>query len=147
MPDNAKLPLVYACSGCSDVAQIANHVAVRLDRSGEAQMSCIAGVGGDVPALVRVARSGRPVVAIDGCKLACVENSLARHGVRPTHHYRLWALGLKKQMKRDFAPEEADAVYRHIVADLNARRTDDAATTSGSDEARRRAQQESETGG
>ena len=30
-------PLVYACSGCSSAAQLANHVAVRLDRSGVAE--------------------------------------------------------------------------------------------------------------
>lgn len=41
------LPLVYACSGCSNVAQLANTIAVRLDRAGLAEMSCIAGVGGD----------------------------------------------------------------------------------------------------
>lgn len=131
MPEKAKTPIVYACSGCSDVAQLANHVAVRLDRSGEAQMSCISGVGGDVPALVRIARSGRPIVAIDGCKLACVEHSLARHGVQPTHHYRLWAFGLKKRLKRDFAPDEADAVYRRIVTDIDGRRTHDATAASG----------------
>ena len=36
--------LVYSCSGCSDVAQLANDVALRLDHSGAAEMSCIAGV-------------------------------------------------------------------------------------------------------
>ncbi|HAQ85985.1 MAG TPA: zinc-binding protein, partial [Pseudomonas sp.] len=43
-----RLPLVYACSGCSNVAQLANTLAVRLDRAGLAEMSCIAGVGGRV---------------------------------------------------------------------------------------------------
>ena len=28
------LPLVYSCSGCSSAAQMANHVALRLDREG-----------------------------------------------------------------------------------------------------------------
>ena len=55
------LPLVYACSGCSNVAQLANTLAVRLDRSGVAEMSCIAGVGGHVAALVNKARSGRRI--------------------------------------------------------------------------------------
>mgnify|MGYP000305313313 CR=1 FL=1 len=57
------LPLVYSCSGCSSAAQMANHVALRLDREGEAEMSCIAGVGGNVPHLVNIARSGRPILA------------------------------------------------------------------------------------
>ncbi|MFC3282033.1 putative zinc-binding protein [Litchfieldella rifensis] len=36
--------LIYSCSGCSDVAQLANEVALRLDHAGVAEMSCIAGV-------------------------------------------------------------------------------------------------------
>ncbi|TAK94969.1 MAG: zinc-binding protein, partial [Aquabacterium sp.] len=47
--DTAHQALVYACSGCSSAAQLANHLAVRLDREGIAEMSCIAGVGGRVP--------------------------------------------------------------------------------------------------
>ena len=54
------LPLVYSCSGCSSAAQMANQLAIRLDREGLAEMSCIAGVGGGVPGLVKTARSGRP---------------------------------------------------------------------------------------
>ena len=76
-------PLVYACSGCSSAAQMANYVAICLDRAGLAEMSCIAGVGGDVPSLVKLAKSGRPVVAIDGCKLHCARSCLSRHGVEP----------------------------------------------------------------
>ena len=41
-------PLVYSCSGCSSAAQMANYLALQLDRQGEAEMSCIAGVGGNV---------------------------------------------------------------------------------------------------
>ncbi|MFO6380467.1 anaerobic/virulence modulator AnvM, partial [Pseudomonas aeruginosa] len=81
-PDDP-LPLVYACSGCSNVAQLANDLALRLDRARLAEMSCIAGVGGDVPLLVRRARSGRPILALDGCPLHCVKGCLARHEVVP----------------------------------------------------------------
>lgn len=90
-------PLVYACSGCSNVAQLANDMAVVMDREGYAQMSCIAGVGGDVKGLVKVARSGRPILAIDGCPIACVKQTLARHGVKPTWHMELSELGIKKR--------------------------------------------------
>lgn len=45
--NNSNLPLVYSCSGCSSAAQMANHLAVQLDRTGLAEMSCIAGVGGN----------------------------------------------------------------------------------------------------
>ena len=82
-------PIVYSCSGCSSAAQLANHVALRLDRCGAAEMSCIAGVGGDVPHLMKTARSGRPIIALDGCPLVCVKSTLARHGIEPARPYQL----------------------------------------------------------
>lgn len=48
-----ELPLIYSCSGCSNIAQLANDVAVKMDREGFAEMSCIAGVGGNVKPLVK----------------------------------------------------------------------------------------------
>ena len=111
-------PLVYSCSGCSSAAQLANHVAVRLDRSGVAEMSCIAGVGGDVASLVKTARSGRPVVALDGCPLVCVQSTLARHGIAPTRHYQLQQYGVRKRQHEDFDPAQAREVLERVVRDL-----------------------------
>ena len=112
------LPLGYSCSGCSSAAQLANHVAVRMDRKGVAEMSCIAGVGGDVPKLVRLAQSGRPILALDGCPLVCVKSSLARHGITPGRHYQLHEYGVKKRNHQDFDPQEAAEVLARIEADL-----------------------------
>ena len=111
-------PLVYACSGCSSAAQLANHVALRLDRSGVAEMSCIAGVGGDVPSLVKTARAGRPIIALDGCPLVCVKSSLARHGINPDRHYQLQHYGVRKRQHEDFDPAQAQTVLARVTADL-----------------------------
>ena len=113
-------PLVYACSGCSDVAQLANEVALRLDHAGVAEMSCIAGVGGGVPVLVRTARSGRPVVAIDGCQLHCASHCLAKAGVTPTTHVRLYERGLRKRRGRRY-DETTIAEVTEDVGELIAR--------------------------
>jgi uncharacterized metal-binding protein len=111
-------PLVYSCSGCSSAAQLANYVAVRLDRLGVAEMSCIAGVGGDVKPLVRKATSRRPVIAIDGCALACAKHCLARHGVEPAHYYLLSEYGVKKRYHEDFDRAQADDAVARVSADL-----------------------------
>jgi uncharacterized metal-binding protein len=111
-------PLVYACSGCSSAAQLANHVAVRLDRAGLAEMSCIAGVGGDVPSLLKTARSGRPIVALDGCPLVCVKSSLARHGITPDQHHPLQTYGVRKRQHEDFDPVQAQQVLEQVSAGL-----------------------------
>jgi uncharacterized metal-binding protein len=115
-----RLPLVYSCSGCSSAAQMANAVAIRLDRANHAEMSCIAGVGGDVPSLVRLAQSGRPIVAIDGCPLHCVRSCLARHGVTPSMHLTLTELGIRKKYHMEFNETEATAVFESVVANLQA---------------------------
>ena len=116
--DLSHQPLVYSCSGCSSAAQLANHVAVQMDRSGLAEMSCIAGVGGDVPRLVNLAKSGRPIIALDGCPLVCVKSSLARHGIEPARHYQLHEYGVKKRNHQDFDPEQAAEVLGRVEADL-----------------------------
>jgi uncharacterized metal-binding protein len=110
--------LAYSCSGSSNVAQLANHIAVRLDRLGLAQMSCIVGVGGDVKSLVRTATAGRPVIAIDGCPLGCVERVLAAKGVRPEVMIRLHERGLRKRQHVDFDADERDAVFAEVLAEL-----------------------------
>lgn len=117
MSSNEKLPLVYSCSGASSAAQMANHLAVKLDRLKVAEMSCIAGVGGEVKALVRTARSGRPIIALDGCPLQCVAQILKRHDLHPDRHYDLSKAGVKKKPHEDFDPQEAAQVLQRILTD------------------------------
>ncbi|HMN65126.1 MAG: putative zinc-binding protein [Burkholderiaceae bacterium] len=125
MTTRSNLPLVYSCSGCSSAAQLANHLALRLDRAGLAEMSCIAGIGGDVPALVatarKAARAGRPVLAIDGCALACARACLHQRGLAPTEHVQLAEDGVRKSYHADFDPAQADRLYdrlAHRIAQL-----------------------------
>jgi len=108
------LPLVYACSGCSNVAQLANTLAVRLDRSGVAEMSCIAGVGGHVAALVNKARSGRRIFALDGCPLQCVENCLKQHGLHADVHLILSHYGVRKCYGEDCTEAQSDELFEGI---------------------------------
>ena len=117
MTGDKKLPLVYSCSGASSAAQMANHLAVKLDRLLVAEMSCIAGVGGDVKSLVKTAKSGRPIIALDGCPLHCAAKILQRQGLRADKHYDLSKLEVKKQMHADFDPQEAARVLQHILDD------------------------------
>jgi len=113
--DYQKLPLVYSCSGCSSAAQTANYIALKLDRDGEAEMSCISGVGGNVASLVKKAQSGRPVIALDGCVLACTLNCLAERGVTADYHLKLQEHGVKKRYHADFDQENADEIAVELV--------------------------------
>ena len=112
----AELPIVYSCSGCSSAAQMTNHVALQLDRRGIAEMSCIAGIGGDVPHLLKLAKSGRPIIALDGCPLSCVKQTLARHEIVPRWYCQLSDYGVKKKYHADFDPAQAEAVIEEVIA-------------------------------
>lgn len=111
------IPLIYSCSGASSAAQMANHLAVRLDRLGVAEMSCIAGVGGDVKPLVRTAKSGRPIIALDGCPLHCAAHILRRHGIEPDRHHDLSRESVAKRYHEDFDAAQAAALLPGLAAE------------------------------
>jgi uncharacterized metal-binding protein len=113
------LPLVYSCSGCSSAAQMANDLAVRLDREREAEMSCIAGVGGDVGPLVDTPTSGRPMLVIDGCPLECARKSLEQHAVSPDRHVNLAKRGVPKGYHTDYDDELAADLYDDLVWEID----------------------------
>lgn len=82
-------------------------------------MSCISGVGGGVPALTRVARSGRPILALDGCPLACVKACLASAGVTPTAHLVLNRLGATKRQHGACTDDEEAATWAVVEQTLS----------------------------
>jgi uncharacterized metal-binding protein len=112
------LPLVYSCSGCSNIAQLANQVAIELDRDRVAQMSCIAGVGGSVVSLLKIAQSAQTIISLDGCPLHCVKSCLAQHNIESTHHYTLTDYGVKKKYHMDFAPTDVSAIKDRVINDI-----------------------------
>ena len=126
------LPLVYSCSGCSSAAQMANQMALWLDRNGVAEMSCIAGVGGGVTGLVGKARAGQRILALDGCMLVCVSACLKQAGVKPDSHVVLSTFGVKKRQHADFDPVQAREIYQQKIVPVAER----LAAESPSDEER-----------
>lgn len=114
----ADKPLIYSCSGCSSAAQLANHLAIRMDRRQAAEMSCIVGVGGDVKPLVRTAKSGRSIIMLDGCPLQCGKHTLARHGLKADMHWDLSKMGVRKEKHVDFDPEDATRLESELAAQI-----------------------------
>lgn len=114
------LPLIYSCSGCSNVAQLANSVAVEMSHKGLAEMSCIAGVGGGVKSLVKRAQSGRTIIALDGCILQCAKQCLKNQGVEATHHITLSELdmGLRKRNGVLYSNDVRDEVIQRVQHQL-----------------------------
>ncbi len=111
-------PLIYSCSGCSNIAQVANQVAIELDRQDLAEMSCIAGVGGGVKSLVKQAQNAQHIIALDGCALHCVKSCLANHQIQAHQHYTLTDYGIKKRKHFDYDSEDVKSIKILVITDL-----------------------------
>jgi uncharacterized metal-binding protein len=107
-------PLIYSCSGCSSAAQMANYIALQFDRKEIAEMSCIAGVGGNVKKLVKTAQSGRKIIVVDGCPLACSKACLNNHNISPAIHFELSRFNVRKEQHKDFSVAQAELVMRQL---------------------------------
>jgi GNAT superfamily N-acetyltransferase len=82
-------------------------------------MSCIAGVGGNVKKMVRTALSGRKIIVIDGCPLACSRYCLNNHNIKPDLHFELTNMGVTKKMHEDFEADQAKDILHRIEKILN----------------------------
>src|SRR5664280_224015 len=111
-------PLVYACSGASNLGQLTNEIAIRLDRSGLAEMSCAEAVGIEAGAPYAAALSGRPVVAISGCPLACASRLLVEHGVTVTSAFQLENRGVLKAKHIAVDAASGERIYDQVVSEL-----------------------------
>jgi uncharacterized metal-binding protein len=112
------LPVLYACSCPAGAGLLANHVAVTLDREGLAEMAPIAAIGAGEPQALGKAKSRFPVVALDGCPLACARKCLEKNGIRPARAYVLSAFGVEKRDRQGFTPSEEAAALAAVRADL-----------------------------
>ena len=88
--------LIFACSGAADVGAVADQAARRLTRKGLGSMFCLAGVGGRVAPIMEKTRSASKILAIDGCPLNCVAETLKQAGVDSFEHMLVTDLGLEK---------------------------------------------------
>src|ERR1051325_4593751 len=93
---SASLPCVLACSGCSVAGKLADHTARRLQEQGIAQMSCLAGVGGQVKSILTTIQRAPSILMIDGCPLECGAHTLRRAGISCFQQLRLHELGVRK---------------------------------------------------
>jgi len=88
--------LIFACSGAADVGAIADQAARQMTQDGLGKMFCMAGIGGRVSGILKTTEAAEKILAIDGCPLNCVKNSLELAGFNQFEHLQLADLGLEK---------------------------------------------------
>jgi uncharacterized metal-binding protein len=104
------LPLLFACSGCSNAGQLADQLARELDRRGIAEMSCLAGVSAGKSLFLKKLVD-REAWVVDGCPIACSLGVFAQLGEQIDVHIRLHDLGVRKN-----APLPAGSEFEGLVA-------------------------------
>lgn len=95
-PNDVSPLLVFACSGASDVGEIADQAARKLWREGAARMFCLAGIAGRVKGILKASHSAAHVVVIDGCPVDCGRKTLELAGFSGFGHVRVTDLGAEK---------------------------------------------------
>ncbi|WP_370575885.1 putative zinc-binding protein [Methanomethylovorans sp.] len=109
---------LYACSGASNVGQMANQVAVELTKQGKGRMMCTAGIGGRIPGIMKSTEGADVIVAIDGCSLNCTKQSLELAGFTVCTHVVLTELGVAKNKHLDVDANEVSEILVKLEKSL-----------------------------
>jgi len=117
-PAAAPTPCVLACSGCSRAGELADLTARRLQKTGVAKMSCLAGVGGHVKSITTTVQRAPELLMIDGCPLECGANTLRLVGITEFQHLKLHELGVRKH-EAEVTSEAVQALADSAAALLN----------------------------
>lgn len=88
--------LIFACSGAADVGAISDRAARKLTTDGAGKMYCLAGIGGQVPGIIKTTQEAEKILAIDGCPLDCTKLCLEEAGIAEFEHMKVTDLGLEK---------------------------------------------------
>lgn len=91
-----KSVLVLACSGASDVGEIADRAARKLRSETCAKMSCLSGLGAGLPGYIAAAQDADTLVVIDGCPVECGRRIVHKAGVKNFRHLKLAEQGFMK---------------------------------------------------
>ena len=106
--------MILACSGGSNVGQIANQAAAELTQEGFGKMFCLAGIGGHLSGFVQSAKDALQMVAVDGCDVGCAKAILGHAEIPMKGYLVLTGLGIEKNKDFILKKEEVQKVKEAI---------------------------------
>ncbi|PKM78096.1 MAG: zinc-binding protein [Firmicutes bacterium HGW-Firmicutes-15] len=83
---NSTNMVVVACSGASNLGQISNGIAVRIQQQGIGQMTCLAAIGAHVDSYIKSAIDA-DLIVIDGCAVACAKRTIEHVGISDFRYF------------------------------------------------------------
>jgi uncharacterized metal-binding protein len=105
-----KKTLVFACSGGSNVGQLSNEAAKKLDQEGVGSFFCMAGIGGGIAGIVGKSKEADATIVIDGCDVGCVKAAFEREGVPISKYVVITDLGIEKGHHFNLEDSQIEAV-------------------------------------
>jgi len=115
--------MILACSGASNLGQLANQAAVELTREGFGKMFCVASIGAHLPTFVEAAKKPDGLVTIDGCAVGCARKILEHADVPLQAYVVLYDLGIEKNSNTNLIPSEVEKAKAAVKDALNGHMT------------------------
>jgi uncharacterized metal-binding protein len=111
--------MILACSGGSNVGQLANQAAVELTREGFGKIYCLAGIGAHLSGFVQLAKDVPDLIVIDGCDVGCSKGILAQAEVPLKNYLVLTDMGIEKNKNFVLVPEDIMKVKQAVKAKMS----------------------------
>jgi uncharacterized metal-binding protein len=110
--------MLFPCAGGSNVGQLANQAAVKLDQEGTGKLFCLAGLGGHVQSIVESTKGAKRIVVIDGCSIGCAKATVEHAGFPVTDYVMVTKLDIRKKHEFTWTDEELDRVVQAVKESL-----------------------------
>lgn len=106
--------LIFCCSGASNVGALSYLAAIRLAQEGSGNFSCIAGIGGNIPPMIRAAKDAEERIVIDGCPIGCARRIMDSNLVPVDRYFIVTELGIKKTHNFDVDDCDVDIIVKEV---------------------------------
>lgn len=106
--DGGKTTLVLACSGASNVGQMTNELAKRLDTDGMARFFCLAGIGAGIGSMIGSVAEADKILVVDGCGVGCGKFAVDGAGLKGYAYVAVTDTGVEKEHVFHWKQEEFD---------------------------------------
>lgn len=93
--NQGKNRLIFACSGASNVGNIADKAARLMAKENYGKMFCMAAIGAKIPNYLQTAKDSDENIVIDGCNVFCGKKAFEAAGIS-FKSYLLTDFGLEK---------------------------------------------------
>jgi uncharacterized metal-binding protein len=109
---------IAACSGGSNVGQIANQAAIDLAKEKVGGFFCLAGVGAHINGLVKVGKEADLMISIDGCPMQCAAKTLQHAEIEPAIQVIVTDLGIEKSHDMVVGQKECSIVVERVKEEM-----------------------------